>query len=77
VPVLSSIVHTLQEKENRAMRSDFFFGIWDNYFPSVLMWSVPPPPDRGARLWNDHPSNAPQPLDTTGPPGYLYPGEPL
>jgi len=27
VPVLSSIVHTLQEKENRAMRSDFFLGI--------------------------------------------------
>jgi hypothetical protein len=26
VPVLSSIVHTLQEKENRAMRSDFFLG---------------------------------------------------
>jgi len=33
VPVLSSIVHTLQEKENRAMRSDFFLGIWDDYFP--------------------------------------------
>ncbi len=32
VPVLSSIVHTLQEKENRAMRSDFFLGIWDDYF---------------------------------------------
>jgi NitT/TauT family transport system ATP-binding protein len=23
----------LQEKENRAMRSDFFLGIWDDYFP--------------------------------------------
>jgi NitT/TauT family transport system ATP-binding protein len=33
VPVLSSIVSTLQEKENRAMRSDFFLGIWDDYFP--------------------------------------------
>jgi NitT/TauT family transport system ATP-binding protein len=33
VPVLSSIVHTLQEKENRAMRSEFFLGIWDDYFP--------------------------------------------
>jgi NitT/TauT family transport system ATP-binding protein len=45
VPVLSSIAHTLQEKENRAMRSDFFLGIWDDYFLSVLMWPVPPPPD--------------------------------
>jgi hypothetical protein len=42
VPVLSSIVHTLQEKENRTMRSDFFLGIWDDYLPSVLMWPVPP-----------------------------------
>jgi len=33
VPVLSSIVHTLQEKENRSMRSEFFLGIWDDYFP--------------------------------------------
>jgi len=33
VPVLSSIVHTLQQKENRAMRSEFFLGIWDDYFP--------------------------------------------
>ena len=33
IPVLSSIVHTLQEKESRAMRSDFFLGIWDDYFP--------------------------------------------
>jgi len=33
IPVLSSIVHTLQEKENRAMRADFFLGIWDDYFP--------------------------------------------
>ena len=33
IPVLSSIVHTLQEKENRSMRSDFFLGIWDDYFP--------------------------------------------
>ena len=33
IPVLSSIVHTLQEKENRSMRSEFFLGIWDDYFP--------------------------------------------
>jgi len=33
IPVLSSIVHTLQEKENQAMRADFFLGIWDDYFP--------------------------------------------
>jgi NitT/TauT family transport system ATP-binding protein len=33
IPVLSSIVSTLQEKENRAMRSEFFLGIWDDYFP--------------------------------------------
>jgi hypothetical protein len=36
VPVLSSIVHTLQEKENRAMRSAFFLGIWDDYFPLCI-----------------------------------------
>jgi NitT/TauT family transport system ATP-binding protein len=33
IPVLSSVVHTLQEKENGSMRSDFFLGIWDDYFP--------------------------------------------
>ena len=33
IPVLSSIVHTLQAKENQAMRADFFLGIWDDYFP--------------------------------------------
>ncbi len=33
IPVLSSTVHTLNEKENRAMRSDVFLGIWDDDFP--------------------------------------------
>lgn len=33
IPVLNSIVHTLREKANGAMRSDFFLGIWDDYFP--------------------------------------------
>ena len=33
VPVLSSIVRTLQEKENGVMRSEFFLGIWDDYMP--------------------------------------------
>jgi NitT/TauT family transport system ATP-binding protein len=33
IPVLNSIVHTLREKANGAMRSDFFMGIWDDYFP--------------------------------------------
>jgi hypothetical protein len=36
VPVLSSIVHIPQEKENRTMRSDFFLGIWDDYFPLCI-----------------------------------------
>jgi NitT/TauT family transport system ATP-binding protein len=34
VPVLSSIVHTLRQKENGSMRSDFFLDIWDDHFPS-------------------------------------------
>lgn len=33
IPVLTSIVHTLQEKADGTMRSDFFLGIWDDYFP--------------------------------------------
>jgi NitT/TauT family transport system ATP-binding protein len=33
IPVLNSIVHTLREKANGSMRSDFFMGIWDDYFP--------------------------------------------
>jgi NitT/TauT family transport system ATP-binding protein len=33
IPVLSSIVQTLQEKANGSMKSDFFLGIWDDYFP--------------------------------------------
>jgi hypothetical protein len=33
IPVLSSIVSTLKEKKNLAMRSEFFLGIWDDYFP--------------------------------------------
>lgn len=28
-----SIVHTLQEKADGTIRSDFFLGIWDDYFP--------------------------------------------
>lgn len=34
VPVLSSIVHTLQQKSDRSLRSDFFLDIWDDYFPT-------------------------------------------
>ncbi|MEB3325833.1 MAG: nitrate/sulfonate/bicarbonate ABC transporter ATP-binding protein [Cyanobacteriota bacterium] len=34
VPVMSSILHTLQQKGDGTMRSDFFLGIWDDYFPS-------------------------------------------
>jgi NitT/TauT family transport system ATP-binding protein len=34
VPVLSSIVHTLRQKENGSMRSDFFLNIWDDHFPN-------------------------------------------
>jgi len=34
VPVMSSILHTLQQKADGTMRSDFFLGIWDDYFPS-------------------------------------------
>lgn len=34
VPVLNSIVHTLQEKADGSMRADFFLDIWDDYFPS-------------------------------------------
>ncbi|MFN7901008.1 MAG: AAA-associated domain-containing protein, partial [Synechococcaceae cyanobacterium] len=33
IPVLSSIVHTLQEKADGSMKSDFVLGIWDDYFP--------------------------------------------
>lgn len=33
IPVLNAIVLTLREKANGAMRSDFFLGIWDDYFP--------------------------------------------
>ena len=34
VPVLNSIVHTLRQKGDGSMRSDFFLGIWDDYFPT-------------------------------------------
>ena len=34
VPVINSIVHTLQQKADRSLRSDFFLDIWDDYFPS-------------------------------------------
>ena len=33
VPVLSSIVHTLKEKESQSIRSDFFLDMWDDHFP--------------------------------------------
>lgn len=33
VPVISSIVHTLQQKADRSLRSDFFLDLWDDYFP--------------------------------------------
>ncbi|MES1026576.1 AAA-associated domain-containing protein [Gloeocapsa sp. BRSZ] len=33
VPVLTSIVQTLQEKQNASMRADFFLDLWDEYFP--------------------------------------------
>jgi NitT/TauT family transport system ATP-binding protein len=32
VPVLSSIVHTLRQKQNGSMRSDFFLDIWEDHF---------------------------------------------
>ena len=34
VPVMSSILHTLQEKANGSMRADFFVQIWNDYFPA-------------------------------------------
>ena len=34
VPVISSIVHTLQQKADGSLRSDFFLDIWDDDFPS-------------------------------------------
>lgn len=34
VPVLSSILHTLQQKGDGSLRSDFFLDIWDDYFPT-------------------------------------------
>jgi len=34
VPVLSSILHTLRQKENGSMRSDFFLDIWEDHFSS-------------------------------------------
>ena len=50
IPVISSIVHTLQEKANGSMKSDFSLGIWDDYFPleeaegsSGQPWSRPTP----------------------------------
>lgn len=33
IPVMGSIVHTLQQKANGSMRAEFFLGIWDDYFP--------------------------------------------
>lgn len=34
VPVISSILNTLQHKGDGTLRSDFFLDIWDDYFPS-------------------------------------------
>jgi len=34
VPVMNSILNTLQQKANGSLRSDFFLDIWDDYFPS-------------------------------------------
>jgi NitT/TauT family transport system ATP-binding protein len=33
VPMIVSMLRTLQEKQNRAMRSDFFLDLLDEYFP--------------------------------------------
>jgi NitT/TauT family transport system ATP-binding protein len=33
IPVLSSILHTLKEKESQSIRSDFFLDLWDDHFP--------------------------------------------
>ncbi|MEG4483591.1 AAA-associated domain-containing protein [Microcoleus sp. D2_18a_B4] len=33
VPVLVSMVQTLREKRNRAMRADFFIDLLDEYYP--------------------------------------------
>jgi NitT/TauT family transport system ATP-binding protein len=35
VPVLGSIVHTLRQKANGSMRSDFFLNLWDDHFPDA------------------------------------------
>jgi len=34
VPVMSSILHTLQQKADGGLRADFFLDIWDDYFPT-------------------------------------------
>lgn len=34
VPVITSILNTLQQKADGSMRSDFFLDMWDDYFPS-------------------------------------------
>lgn len=31
--MLSRILHTLQQKADRSLRSDFFLDLWDDYFP--------------------------------------------
>jgi NitT/TauT family transport system ATP-binding protein len=35
VPVLTSMVQTLQEKQSGTMRAEFFLDLWDEYFPHV------------------------------------------
>ena len=34
IPVMGSIITTLQQKADRSMRSDFFLDLWDDYFPA-------------------------------------------
>jgi NitT/TauT family transport system ATP-binding protein len=34
IPVMGSIITTLQQKADRSMRSDFFLDMWDDYFPT-------------------------------------------
>ena len=34
IPVLASMLLTLEEQSNGSMRADFFLEIWDDYFPT-------------------------------------------
>ena len=35
IPLVALIAHTLAEKENRSMRSDFFLSVLEEYFPEA------------------------------------------